>query len=155
MLWSRLSLTTLRSAKWTSAHFLWCILAFQKWQTKKPMSGMRTGGWIKDAFYLAWCLRLSWSYKHASVPKCEFHFSLWILFCFTFYTVTFTVLQLLPVVAAGHTGESSHAGVVVVDKANKTHQSWMSGTLGKVSETLTNSSLPDGTRGWIYPKRGE
>lgn len=89
-----------------------------------------------------------------SVSKHESHFVLWIPFCFTLCAVTFTELQLLPMIAAGHVGKNLYAGVLVADEANKTH---LAGTAGKVtvSETLSNSSLPDGTTAWIYASREE
>lgn len=62
-------------------------------------------------------------YQLVSVSKREFHFVLWIPFCFTFCAVTFTEPQLLPMVAAGHVGKNLYAGVVVADEANKTNQS--------------------------------
>lgn len=63
-----------------------------------------------------------------SVSKHESHFVLWIPFCFTFCAVTFTELQLLPMVEAGHVGKNLYAGVLVADEANKTH---LAGTAGR------------------------
>lgn len=63
-----------------------------------------------------------------SVSKHESHFVLWIPFCFTFCAVTFTELQLLPMVEAGHIGKNLYAGVLVADEANKTH---LAGTAGR------------------------